>query len=801
MVRRRLLLLAVLLVLPFAGIVAQLARMQLVAEHQAEFATLAQHVASRYPSPRRGRILARSGEVLAGNATGYDVRFCPSLLDPRLAFLRALAVQLERRFEEKKIPLADLEERLHTVCSEWRLREASTNIDGWVPLVDSIDSATAEELKDSLPRRHLSVAFELRSVSEDLRQDASQNDALAEGAPPSFVLWVNAKHFLRYERVLERFTGVLAQSDYGGDGSSATLRKRVASRLQSIELDLERERQRDKDAGVREILIRKKVRRSRRQFLSRYYTLVRDVPEKIVTELEYYAEDYPGLAVSATSSRVYPYGEIFGNLTGYLRPMWADDLTRAKEADELLEPWRSFEDIEAFAAVRSRLIRRDDRIAAAGLERQFDARLRGLPGLRRVCTDPSGRPTGEVVAEVPVQNGDDLVTTLDVPMQTALYEAFRDTAQRAGEGVGGGGIVVEVHSGNVLASVSYPSLDPNRVLQLPYIESMNTVWAKHGGWHYDRASRMRAPPGSIFKLVWALAALEDGPRSFDPHEQRLCSHVFEDTGRHCNSSVAHGMPEGLTLSDALAVSCNSYFYQLAAYDLPIESAYRWASQLGYGRGSGIDLPTGRHRGILKKPSEVKTKTGRCFYGIGQVYVVTNPAQAVRSVAALAREDGAVPRPRLVPAVSDSSELDNLDDVDDVEGSERASIQEPADDFRLDARRESLTAIREGMWDAAHLPRGSGAKGRIPEFRVAVKTGTAELRGGKDPLHVAWLVGFAPAAAPGEPPVEPQVAFAFALENTRKRGGDACADVLVALLEDLESRVPGAYRWTLREGDR
>ena len=192
---------------------------------------------------------------------------------------------------------------------------------------------------------------------------------------------------------------------------------------------------------------------------------------------------------------------------------------------------------------------------------------------------------------------------------------------------------MEVASGALLASVSYPAVDPNRPWEESYVTEMNALWGRESGWRMDGPSRRPLFPGSIFKIVVAAGAVESAP-GYTPQMRYPCRHKFDLISKlSCNSVNGHTPDGTVNLSEALQFSCNNYFYYLALRHLKAEGIFGWGQRFGFGRPTEIDLGRGgTETGLLRPPDEVKGDVNACYYSIGQVHVKATPLQVVGAVA-------------------------------------------------------------------------------------------------------------------------------------------------------------------------
>jgi len=462
-----------------------------------------------------------------------------------------------------------------------------------------------------------------------------------------------------------------------------------------------------------------------------YHVLVSDVPLEVVAEVESRPEEYPGLRIVEQSRRHYPAGALAANVVGFLG---AGDVA---EED------------------------RPSLVGRQGIERQYDAQLRGRDGRFIDQTDHGGRLLSTVRQREPAA-GADLVLSIDARLQRiaeaqldraiAQSAALTESNDRPKASSPGGAIVaIDVHTGEILATASGPRYNPN-VFAEGDNEAIGRVLADAGHPLFDRPTQMALPPGSVFKLVTAATLLED-PR-FDPAAPFYCQGYLQQPDRLRCQIFRHlgAGHEELGLADALAQSCNVYFFH-HAQQLGLAPLVRCADRLGFGKRTGVDLP-GESSANLPTSSaatpdtEEWTLADTQALAIGQSRLTATPLQVARAMAAIAN-GGQLVQPRLI-AVGDDSKS-----------------QSPAPAQSAGLSRRQINELRAGLRRAVEHQDGT-AHGTLADADVAVagKSGTAET-GANLPDH-AWFAGYAPAEAP-------RVAFVVVLEH----GGGAERAALVA----------------------
>ncbi len=376
-------------------------------------------------------------------------------------------------------------------------------------------------------------------------------------------------------------------------------------------------------------------------------------------------------------------------------------------------------------------------VGIAGLERKYEDRLRGRDGIRKVRVDALGWPVGQARVSDPTP-GHDLVLSLDLDIQLGLERALG--ARR------GSVVAIDPATGDVLGLASSPRFDPNTFHRKVNADEWRRLAGSEAAPLLDRALEAAYQPGSTFKVLVALAALEAG---MSPEETIVCTGKFELGTRiaRCWKKGGHGP---MTMVPALAHSCNVFFYQ-AGLRAGIDGMVALADRAGLGRASGIGVG-GESPGMMPSPSRRAMKGGGGWtrgdtinVAIGQGEVLTTPFQMVRLLGAIENQ-GVLMKPRLVRAILGP------------DGTREEIAPEEAS--RLGVSSGSLTTVLAGMTRA--VLRGTGARARVEDHEVYGKTGSAQNPAGR--TH-AWFVGVLKAA-------RGSAAIAVCLENAGAGGAEA-----------------------------
>ncbi len=473
--------------------------------------------------------------------------------------------------------------------------------------------------------------------------------------------------------------------------------------------------------------------------------LKEDIPLEEVARIEARQLELPGAHIQFVPRRYYPAGVRAAHIVGYVGRMSEEQL------DE-----EDFEGAE-----------RNDYVGQSGVERIYNQLLMGRNGVQRVVVNSLGRRE-RVLDQVPPIEGESVQLSIDLELQRAAEEAFA--------GLAGSVVALDPRNGEILVMGSFPAYDPNffsgRFERQKWLDLVNDEEHPLS----NRAIQGRYAPGSTFKLVVAAAALEQEIAT--PDTEMYCQGSVKLYGNvfHCAKAGGHGR---LNLVDALAQSCNSYFFQLGA-KLQIETIARYGRLFGLGAPTGVDLPH-EVSGLIPDPEWKKTARNEPWYAgetisvaVGQGSVLVTSLQMAR-LAGTVGTSGDVHRPRLF--------LRNLPVGAVPEPYTAASLQDPIRHVSL--REKTWRALQEGMFRAVQQ-QGTAGRARVEGVAVAGKTGTAQVASrqrisasvdANRPEHLrnhGWFVGFAPR-------VNPEIAIAVLVEHGGG-GGTSAAPIAQKILQ-------------------
>lgn len=464
------------------------------------------------------------------------------------------------------------------------------------------------------------------------------------------------------------------------------------------------------------------IRRARRE----PQPVLLDAPREQILRIRARAEAFPELAIADRSVRRYPQGTTAAHLVGSVGPITIEQIRRWTGVDVATDGGYA----QAARALRETGLDLGDLAGQSGIEALCEEGLRGMRGIRVHEKDHRGAQVQTLLEQPPVA-GRDVRLTIRLPVQRA--------AEAALAGRRGAVVAMDCRTGAILALASAPAPDPNRP---------ETALGE-GSPAVSRAIRGLYPPGSVMKVVTAVAGLES--RAVDPRTAFDCQQIYPGSTRF----RCLGLHGEIALGEALQKSCNIYFCFTAdrIHAIDPQALPRTAERFGFGAPSGLDLP-GEARGQVPRtqnPGDARN------LAIGQGALLVTPIQVVRMIAAIGN-GGTLPTPHVLPA----SALPGRP----LEGVSRATLAE----IRRDLARVVLE--ERGTAHAAYREVDPG----VP---AAGKTGTAEAPGGDH----AWFAGYAPAE-------RPEIAFVILWEHANLHGAEAARAafrVVRAWREDQGSR--------------
>jgi len=494
--------------------------------------------------------------------------------------------------------------------------------------------------------------------------------------------------------------------------------------------------------------------------------------------------DFPGVQVANEYLRYYPHKELAAHVLGYVGEI-------------------SQQQLDALSKDGYRL---GDTIGQSGIESVYDRYLRGTPGLDVLRVDSLGSPLGPATPKVPPHPGEQVRLTLDLKLQVAAEQALRYGIERARNSAcygcwnanGGAIVALDPRDGSIRALASYPTYRPSlyvgRVRQRA-LDAAGLTPKSAESMNYpalDRGIDAAYPPGSTWKPVTAIAAMQE--HILQPYESLACTGSYTKNGQVFKNWDPF-VNEAMTLTTAIAQSCDTYFYQVGYrfYGMPSRLGPRlqaWASRFGFGQKTGVDLgpersgllptPDWRKKTYTKKTDPTQWQIDSLWkpgdsiqLAIGQKDLLVTPMQMARFYAVVAN-GGKLVTPHLLLDVEQPS-------ANRTRG-RTLPTPPPAAPEPTNVDAQALAVVREGLFEATHSSLGTSAAifGGFP-ISISGKTGTAEKiidpgDGYPRTFNQSWWCGYGPSDSPD--------LVVCALIENGGHGGDAAAPAALKVFEQF-----------------
>lgn len=450
---------------------------------------------------------------------------------------------------------------------------------------------------------------------------------------------------------------------------------------------------------------------------------------KDIAFIEARRSDFPGLYIDIDVTRHYLFGDVGAHLIGYIGKLnqrqYRDSEFRGLPADAFVGQW--------------------------GTEMLFDKQLRGIPGERIVEVDALGREL-RLIKEKPPLKGEDLILSMDLNLQKAAEESFGEKT--------GALVAIKPDTGEILSLVSKPSFDPNLFAKGISQQQWTDLIYNPRNPLLNRALQSQYPPGSTFKIVTALAGLEE--HVIDPETKVTCNGGISYGRWHFGCWQENGH-KTLSLYRALVESCDVYFYEVGRR-LGIDRVASYARELGLGKNSELKLVKER-KGVVPDTKWKQEKKKQPWYlgetfnaSIGQGYVSVTPYQMAR-LTGIISNGGYIHEPSLLKLA-----------------------EKPLMAKKLNVSSENISEIKKGLYGVVNEPSGTGWAARSSIVEICGKTGTAQVIGiRKDSRYLhelhrdhAWFVAFAPCD-------KPEIALSVLVEHGG-HGGAAAAPIAKRAIE-------------------
>lgn len=477
-------------------------------------------------------------------------------------------------------------------------------------------------------------------------------------------------------------------------------------------------------------------------------TIATNVNEEVVAQISERNSDFPGVSISTNAARTYLAGNLVAHVIGYTGKIKEDEYNANKDTYNI-----------------------DDIIGKTGIEYVFEKYLKGTDGEKQVEMSVDGTITGETVAKNAIA-GSDIVLTIDSNLQKVTQDSLENCINKIRSGgfaqtydaQGGAAVVMNVNTGEVLATASYPTFEPQWFVG--GISQENWAYLRDDSRHpqLNKTIQSTYEPGSTFKMVTAIAGLETG--AITTKERINDTGVYRKYNMEwkCWYYTSYHRGHGYqNVTQALQHSCNYFFYETGDR-MGIDNLSKYALHFGLGKKTGIELPNEKEGAVASKETYAKLRNGgRIGPGdvlnasIGQGDNNFTPMQIAKYISSIAN-GGTVVKPTIVKSILNSDGAEVAKDEIIQYTNEKLGYSDTDDGITIS--QESVNVAKEGMRMAASEAGGTAYnifKGFNQE--VAGKTGSAEAgkdKNGNDLVN-AWFVCFAPYE-------KPEVAVVVMIEN-------------------------------------
>ena len=476
-------------------------------------------------------------------------------------------------------------------------------------------------------------------------------------------------------------------------------------------------------------------------------TIAKDIPREAIAEFSEKGDDFPGINITVQPVRQYKEGTLASHILGYASKISDTEYQQKKDT-----------------------YNQNDIIGKTGIEYLLEEYLKGKDGIKQIDMAVDGTITAEVVEKEAV-SGSNVVLTIDSKLQKIAEEALKDNVEKiksggfgkAYEAKGGSCVVMNVKTGEVLAMASYPDYNPQSFANGISSEEWKSYSENKSYPLLNKAIQSAYEPGSIFKMVTAIAGLESGNITLTERINDTGQYIKYGEKRNCwyytDYHTGHGP---LNVIGAIEKSCNYFFYETADR-MGIDTLDKYASYFGLGKKTGIELPS-EVSGTLASKEYVKSINSSWNPGdtinaaIGQGYNRFTPLQMTKYISMIANGGNNVDV-SIIKTIqnSDGTEV-SKEEINKFVNEKLGLTEENNENINLN--KDYINAVKEGMKSVTSGESGT-AYVRFKDFNIKVggKTGSAEAgkdSNGKDIVN-AWFAAFAPYD-------DPEIAVVVMVEN-------------------------------------
>ena len=476
--------------------------------------------------------------------------------------------------------------------------------------------------------------------------------------------------------------------------------------------------------------------------------IAEDVSQEVVAQISERNSEFPGIVIEQKTVRTYLAGSLASHVIGYTGKISQEEYNQKKDTYDS-----------------------DDIVGKTGIESLFEKYLKGTDGEKQVDMSVDGTITGEYVTK-DAQVGDDIVLTIDSNLQNVTESALENCINKIRNGgfsetydaKGGAAVVMNVNTGEVLATASNPTYDPQWFIG--GIDASQWSELRDNSSHplLNKTIQSAYAPGSIFKMITAIAGLEEGAITTKEKINDVGVYKKYNTEWKCWYYTSYHRGHGYqNVTQALQHSCNYFFYEVGDR-IGINTLAKYALHFGLGKKTGIELPSESAGYVASPETKAKLKNGESWYpgetlsaSIGQSYNNFTPMQIAKYISTIAN-GGTIVKPTIIKTILNSNDEEVSREEFENYTNEKLGIDTTDDGININP--ENINIAKEGM-RMATSEAGGTAYNIFKNFNVEVagKTGSAEAgkdSDGNDKVN-AWFVCFAPFE-------NPEVAVVVMIEN-------------------------------------
>lgn len=491
--------------------------------------------------------------------------------------------------------------------------------------------------------------------------------------------------------------------------------------------------------------------------------IAENIPSEAVAIFSEQGDKFPGINLPTKSQREYPQGTLASHILGYVGNITEEEYDKNKEKYEST-----------------------DMIGKTGVEYAFEDFVKGKDGIKQIDMDIEGAITNEYIQEEAIA-GADVILTIDANLQKITEDALAKNIQKIANGDfgtayktnSGAAVVMKVDTGEILAMASYPNYDPSQFIGGISIRNWNSYVNDKSKPLMNKATQLSYSPGSIFKMITGIAALETG--------NVTVGEKFYDTGiytkypatpmkcwYYSDYHVGHGW---VNVTQAIEKSCNYYFYE-ASDRMGIDNLVKYAQYFGLGYKTGVELPDETSGVLASKETKAKLHPEDSNWNpgntlnsaIGQGDNEFSPLQMTRYISMLANGGKDIDVTLVNSIIKPDGRKYSKEEIDAAINTKLGLTQ--INKEKLNIKPENVQPVLDGMKSVTG-DSGGTAYGRFKDFDIAVggKTGSAEAPNNK--VH-GWFAGFAPFD-------NPEIAVVVMVDNGGH--GNYTAEAVVDIMEE------------------